>query len=139
MSLYYNNENYQLQEIDDNLYHTWTETNNPKALYYVIAPIKPSENAVWKDGEWIIPEPVIPSSVSARQIRLWLITHGISLASVETAILAIEDPVTRDKTLVEWEYAPYVERSHPLLITLAASFGLTSEQVDQAFMQASIL
>jgi hypothetical protein len=38
---------------------------------------------------------------------------------------------------VEWEYAPYVERSHSMLIPLAAALGLTEEQVDQAFIEAA--
>jgi hypothetical protein len=82
---------------------------------------------------------VVPASVSARQIRLWLVAHGISLASVESAIAAIPDALQRDSVRVEWEYAPYVERSHPMLVPLAAALGLTEEQVDQAFVEASQL
>jgi hypothetical protein len=40
---------------------------------------------------------------------------------------------------VEWEYAPYVERSHPMLVPLAATLGLTEEQVDQAFVEAATI
>jgi hypothetical protein len=38
---------------------------------------------------------------------------------------------------VEWEYAPYVERSHAMLVPLAAALGLTEAQVDQAFVEAA--
>jgi hypothetical protein len=79
----------------------------------------------------------VPTSVSARQIRLWLVRHGISLVQVETAINAIPDQMQRDLVRVEWEYAPYVERTHPMLIPLAAALGLTEQQVDQAFIEAS--
>lgn len=78
----------------------------------------------------------VPPTVSARQIRLWLVGHGISLATVEEAIDSIPDQTTRDMTRVEWEYAPYVERTHPMLIPLAAALGLTEQQVDQAFREA---
>lgn len=81
--------------------------------------------------------PPVPESVSARQIRLWLIRNGVSLAQVESAIDAIPDQLQRDSVRVEWDYAPYVERSHPMLIPLAAALGLTEEQVDQAFIEAS--
>jgi hypothetical protein len=81
----------------------------------------------------------VPASVSARQIRLWLVDHGVSLAAVEAAIDAIPDALQRDSVRVEWEYAPYVERSHPMLVPLAAALGLTEEQVDQAFVEASQL
>ena len=80
--------------------------------------------------------PPVPESISARQIRLWLIRHGISLSQVDSAINEIPDQLQRDSVRVEWDYAPYVERSHPMLIPLAAYLGLTEEQVDQAFIEA---
>jgi hypothetical protein len=82
-------------------------------------------------------EDSVPASVSARQIRLWLLRQGINLAAVDAAIDAIPDQLQRDSVRVEWDYAPYVERSHPMLIPLAMSLGLTEEQVDQAFREAA--
>jgi hypothetical protein len=79
----------------------------------------------------------VPASVSARQIRLWILRQGISLAAVDAAIDAIPDQLQRDSVRVEWDYAPYVERSHPMLIPLAAALGLTEAQVDQAFVEAA--
>lgn len=81
----------------------------------------------------------VPSSVTARQIRLWLVSHGLGLSAVETAIDAIPDATQRDMVRVEWEYAPYVERSHPMLVPLAAALGLSEAQVDQAFREAATL
>jgi hypothetical protein len=81
--------------------------------------------------------PAVPESVSARQIRLWLVRHGVSLAAVDAAIDAIPDQLQRDSVRVEWDYAPYVERSHPMLVPLAAALGLTEQQVDQAFIEAA--
>ena len=81
----------------------------------------------------------VPASVSARQIRLWLVTHGITLAAVEAAIDAIPDATQRETVRIEWEYAPYILRSHPMLIPLAAAFSLTSQQVDAAFTEAAAL
>lgn len=81
----------------------------------------------------------IPASVSARQIRLWLLRHGVSMAAVDAAIDAIPDQLLRDSVRVEWDYAPYVERTHPMLIPLAAALGLTEAQVDQAFREAALI
>jgi hypothetical protein len=81
----------------------------------------------------------VPTSVSARQIRLWLLRQGISLAAVDSAIDAIPDQLQRDSVRVEWDYAPYVERSHPMLVPLAAALGLTEQQVDQAFVEAATI
>ena len=81
----------------------------------------------------------VPASVTARQIRLWLVSHGVSLAAVETAIDGIPDAMQRDSVRVEWEYAPYVERTHPMLVPLAAALGLSEAQVDAAFREAASL
>jgi hypothetical protein len=85
----------------------------------------------------IVPPEPTPATVSARQIRLWLIRQGVPMAAVDAAIDAITDELKRDSVRVEWEYAPYVERSHPMLIPLAAALGLTEQEVDQAFAEAA--
>jgi hypothetical protein len=88
---------------------------------------------------WVVIPVSVPETISARQIRLWLIGNNISLASVEAVINSIEDVQLRERTLVEWEYAPYIERNHPLLEALASSLGLTNEQIDQGFIDGSQL
>ena len=83
--------------------------------------------------------PPVPESVSARQIRLWLVRNGVSLTQVDAAIDSIPDQSQRDSVRIEWDYAPYVERAHPMLVPLAAALGLTEAQVDQAFVEASVI
>jgi hypothetical protein len=100
------------------------------------APPQP-DGGVWVDGAWIVRPPVAPPSITARQIRLWLVSHGVSLSAVERAIDAIPEATHREMVRVEWEYAPYVERSHPMLVPLAAALGMTAEQVDAAFREAA--
>lgn len=137
--LCYHAQTYEQLEIPAEQLAMWAQTGNPKAAVYIPVPAKPSENAVWSAGTWVIPAPVVPESVTARQIRLWLIQHGYSLAAVDAAIDAIADQAQRDIVRVEWEYAPYVERAHPMLLPLAAALGLSPAQVDQAFSEAVIL
>lgn len=86
----------------------------------------------------VVPTPV-PETISARQVRLWLIDNNINLTSVEAAIDTISDLKLREKTRVEWEYAPYIERNHPLIESLAQYLGLTSQQIDSGFITASQL
>jgi len=87
-----------------------------------------------------LPElPAVPASVTARQIRLWLVRHGVSLAAVAAAIEAIPDAQAREECRVEWDYAPYVERTHPMLVPLASALGLTEAQVDDAFREAATI
>jgi len=83
--------------------------------------------------------PVVPDTISARQIRLWLLQNEISLQMVNTAISNIEDPLLRDSVSIEWEYAPYIERSHSMLGPLALSLGLTEEDINRAFTEASLI
>lgn len=80
-----------------------------------------------------------PATVSARQIRLWLVRHGVSLAQVDAAIDAIPDAQQREECRVEWNHAPWVERTHPMLLPLAAALGLTEAQVDDAFREAATI
>jgi len=136
MSLYYNLYDYNLINIDDNIIEEWRLKNNPKYNYYILAPEKPAANAIWNNGNWIIPQ-IVPDNISARQVRIWLIQHGISLQDVDLAINNIQDLIMRDITKVEWEYAPYIERNHPMLPVLAEALGLDSFALDQAFIEAS--
>lgn len=83
---------------------------------------------------------VLPiDKISARQVRLWLINRGIPLQAVYDAINSIEDQSIRDSVNIEWEYAPYIERNHPMLIPLAQSLGLSETDIDRAFIEASSL
>lgn len=81
----------------------------------------------------------VPEQITARQIRLWLVAHGVSMAAVESAIDAIPDATQREMVRVEWEYAPYIERSHAMLVPLAAALGLDEAAVDAAFREAASL
>ena len=81
------------------------------------------------------PEPLRP--LTARQLRLGLVTNGISLSSVEAAIDAIEDETDREVARIEWEYATTFERSHPLVNQIGAALGLTPEQIDAMWAEAA--
>ena len=138
MSLYYSAVG-ELREIDAALYAAWVEAGNPKADAWSLAPAKPAEDAVWNGSGWTVPTPPVPQSVTARQIRLWLVGHGVSLAAVDAAIDAIPDATQREMARVEWGWAPYIERAHPMLMPLAAALGMSEGQVDAAFIQAASL
>lgn len=139
MTLYYHKYTYELKDISDDLVLAWQQANNPKSNDWALAPSKPSDNAEWNNGLWIVPEIAIPSTVSARQIRLWLIRNGISLQNITDSINNIGDQILRDSVAIEWEYAPYIERNHPMLVPLASSLGLTEADIDRAFIEASLI
>ena len=133
---HYLSEAGEVRELPDDLVAAWVAAGNPKAAQWTLLPPRPSDDATWS-GEWVVPPPTVPASVSARQIRLWLVRHGISLAAVDAAIDAIPDQLQRDSVRVEWDYAPYVERSHPMLPAIAQALGLSGEDIDTAFREAA--
>jgi hypothetical protein len=79
----------------------------------------------------------VPASISARQARLWLIRHGITLATVDATIASIPDAITRESVRVEWEYGTEVHRASQFVAQLGATLGLTSERLDAAFRDAA--
>lgn len=82
---------------------------------------------------------IIYDRLSARQVRLWLLNNGITLDMINSAINNIEDSNLRDSVAIEWEYAPYIERNHPMLIPLAQTLGLTENDINRAFMEAATI
>lgn len=129
----------EIRELRDELIAAWVAAENPKATQWALLPARTRDDATWNGSEWVVPPTVVPESLSARQIRLWLLGKGVSMAAVDAAINALPDAADREAVQVEWEYAPYVERSHPMLVPLAVALGLTEAQVDQAFVEAATI
>jgi len=82
--------------------------------------------------------PVVPDSVTAVQIRLWLAKNNITSEQVAGAIALLPDGV-REQTEIEWEYSPVVHRSNSMLAQMAATFGMDTAAVDAAFVEAASL
>lgn len=84
------------------------------------------------------PEPTVYAPLSARQLRLGLLKIGISPDQVDTAIdrLPADQKVTAK---IEWDYASEYKRDHYLIALLGASFGLTEEQINEAWLVAQSL
>lgn len=81
--------------------------------------------------------PLIPASVTMRQARLALLQSGL-LAQVNAAVAAMPG-VEGDAARIEWEFSGTVERSRPLLQSLATALGLTEAQLDGLFTLAATL
>ena len=96
------------------------------------------------DQDWQ-PEPLPPqpppAAVTRRQLRLWLVRHGYTLAQVEALIEALPEP-QRTEARIEWQDATQYERGHPLLRQLAGQLldlegAALDTALDQAFTQAA--
>lgn len=84
-------------------------------------------------------DPPVPATISARQARLWLIRHGITLAQVDAVIASIPDAITRESVRVEWEYGTEVHRDGPWLAALGPALGLDASTLDTAFREAAVI
>jgi len=80
--------------------------------------------------------PTVPATLTAVQIRLWLVAHGITLEQVADAIAALPEE-TREATRIEWEYSGTVHRNSSTLVAMAAAFGMDSAAIDAAFVEAA--
>jgi|AACY02.3.fsa_nt_gi hypothetical protein len=109
--------------------NTYTFTGTPNAADVLAA--LPSGWAADPDAP---AQPSVPSTVTAWQIRRWLLSNGYTLAQVSSVIDAIPDAAQREAVRIDWEYAPYVERTHPMLEPLAAAIGI--DDLDAAFVAA---
>lgn len=77
--------------------------------------------------------PVVPTSVSPRQIRQALTAAGLR-GSVEAAIAAA------DQDTKDWyEFATAFERNHPMIAALATGLGVTEPQLDGLWILAGSL
>lgn len=80
------------------------------------------------------PPPTPPiTSVTPRQARLALSAAGL-LDKVNAAVAASDQA-----TQITWEFASLIERGDPLMTSLGASLGLSSDQIDALFTQAATL
>ncbi|ESZ06833.1 MULTISPECIES: hypothetical protein [unclassified Mesorhizobium] len=71
--------------------------------------------------------------ITPRQLRLTLLTIGITEAQVDAAL--VNDPAGQ----IEWKYATYFKRSHPLVEGLGAIFSITPVQIDSLWAYAQDL
>ena len=83
------------------------------------------------------PTPSVPTEVTMRQARLALLENGL-LANVQPAINSLPEP-DKTKAQIEWDYSNALQRSNPFVDVLGAALGLSSQDLDDLFIQASAL
>lgn len=83
-----------------------------------------------------VPTPI--PDITPRQLRLWLVTHGTQLASIDSVIAGLPEP---DKSIaqINWDYASIYKHDNPLVAQIGSSLGMTYAQIEQAFRDASTL
>lgn len=89
--------------------------------------------AIWAANELAANLPKIPQVVTMRQARLAIEAAGLT-AQLDTAIADLDKAAQ-----ITWEYAQEVHRNNPYVVGLGTALGLTSEQIDNLFIQAATL
>lgn len=79
----------------------------------------------------VIPAPVL--TLTARQMRLWLLSAGLGDEAVRARLAAIPDATQRAASLIEWEYSVEIHSNHPLVLSIGAALGLSGAQLRAAF------
>lgn len=111
---------------------------------YVEAPAPPeydplTEQLGWDGATWTVealsPPALVP--ITPRQMLVGLLSIGITEAIVLAELETIADPEARAIALIEWHKATMIERDHPLVDDLAATFELPPEQVDALWRWAA--
>lgn len=110
-----------------NVYVFPTRTDYLRVFHYA------KENNVLP--EWITPP--IPMRISQRQLRLALLGLGV-LDSIHTMLDSFQEPL-RSQVLIEWEFASYIDRFHPLFLSVLPSLNMTEQDLDNLFISASSL
>jgi hypothetical protein len=77
--------------------------------------------------------------LTRRQVRLALLSIGITREDVNAQIELIEDAEERAYSMIEWEDANSFKRDHPLVASLAVTFSLPAVQVDNLWRWAASL
>ena len=91
------------------------------------------------NGQWQQPPTPVqtPQEVTMRQARLALLENGL-LANVQPAINSLPEP-DKTKAQIEWEYSNALQRGNPFVDVLGAALGLSSQDLDDLFIQAAAL
>lgn len=79
----------------------------------------------------------VPQSVTMAQARKALILNGVTIAGINAVIGSIPDATQRALAETDWEYAGAVTRNSAMVLSIGAALGLTSDGVDDLFIQAA--
>lgn len=80
---------------------------------------------------------IVPQTISLWSFRTMLLLRGL-IDQVQSLIDNLPEP-EKSVANIQWEYGNYIDRNHPLINQLGTQLGLTSEQIDNIFIEADKL
>ncbi|CAN8142811.1 hypothetical protein THIOSC15_820001 [uncultured Thiomicrorhabdus sp.] len=81
-----------------------------------------------------IPNVPVPQVVTMRQARLELLNMGL-LDSVNATLAQLNNAQAQ----IEWDYSNEVQRDNALINALSSALGLSSDDIDNLFIEAAKL
>lgn len=84
------------------------------------------------------PPPAPLPDITARQLRLWLLSRGHSLSEVDDAVDGLPIGI-REPARVEWEYSTIYQRTHALIGMIGPVLGFSDDEIDAGFVEAAAL
>ncbi len=75
------------------------------------------------------------AAISPRQIRLALLSLGVTEANVDGAIATLPSP-EKDAAMIAWKFSTSFERSVPMVSAIGQMLGMNKEQLDSLWTMA---
>lgn len=104
---------------------------------------KPNNNIIEEydvpDSLFPPPDKATPATIRIAMRRLYSITGQQFDAVVAQVIAAIPSEADRQDATDLWQYAVEIQRTHPLVAAVANVFGLSQQQIDDAFRFAATI
>lgn len=114
----------------------WELADNPKRFDWTLQPARPSDNAVWRDGAWVVPpvatfsaEQIVSQYFSAYQIA--------ALSRLEMALLQAGQPLGPQMTAAKtWLETVLIGWAINPVAAPAEAFGVPNVTFEQASAEA---
>ncbi len=94
--------------------------------------------AIAADYKYATLVPTAPDALQPVQLRTWLLYAG-KLDQVDELIDGIPDQMQRAEAKQRWEYTLTIPRTHPMVLMIGQALGMTSAEMDEAFIQAATM
>lgn len=98
-----------------------------------------TQSCTWENCTWVVTD--IPIQVP-QIIPNWSLRAQLQIMGLFDSVQTMVDNLTGTEKIIavqQWEYGNQVERYHPLVIQIGTELGLTSQQIDQIFIDANNL
>ncbi len=98
-----------------------------------------TQTCTWENCSWVITE--IPIQVP-ETIPNWSLRAQLQIIGLFNNVQSMIDNLTGNEKIIamqQWEYGNQIQRYHPLVIQIGTELGLSSQQIDQIFIDANNL